>query len=279
MSAGTFYICPTPLGHLKDITLRTLETLQQVEYILAEDTRRTLKLLNHYEIRKPLKACHAHNEQQWVARVLSDLHAGHSLALVSDAGMPLFSDPGYLLLQAVQAENLPLTILPGPSAVTLALAYSGLAPVPFTFIGFLPRRAQERQRLLREYVVQVATLVCFEAPHRLQQTLADCQHLLEVSRKMAVCRELTKHFEEVIRGTAAELSAHFAAQPPQGEITLVIEGAPPQAEKQMTDTDLADMFEQLCTSGLSASTAIKQLAQQFQIPRNQLYAKFGRKIP
>jgi len=223
---GTLYLCPTPIGNLRDVTLRVLDVLRQVDLVLAEDTRRTRKLLQEYGIEVPLLSFHDANEERRLPRVLGLLEGGRSVALVADAGFPLMADPGYRLVREVIARDLPLTALPGPSAILPALALSGLPPYPYLFLGFLPRRSSERRRLLERVLALPWTVVAFEAPHRLVESLADAVAVVGPDRPAAVARELTKVFETVVRGTTGELLARFRAEPPRGELVLVIAGSP-----------------------------------------------------
>jgi len=270
---GTLHLCATPIGNLKDITLRCLETLQSADLILAEDTRQTRKLLNHYELKTPLKSFHAHNEQAREQEILERLAAGEQLALVSDAGLPLISDPGAGLVRAVQDAGFKVTCLPGPSAPTMALLLSGLAPLPFCFLGFFPRQAKQQQTLLKTYLQRPETLVFFESPHRLAQSLAVMAEVLG-NREAAVCRELTKFYEEVCRAPLAELQARYQAQAPKGEITLVVAGctqaaepvAPPEPEL------LLQARTRLEAQGLSRKQVLSALQAEFGLSRNALYA-------
>lgn len=221
--AGTLYVVATPIGNLEDVTLRALRILREVDTILAEDTRHSRVLLQHHAILKKPRALHAHNELEQRARVLDELAAGASVALISDAGTPLVSDPGVRLVSAALAAGHRVTPIPGPSAVLAALTISGIASEPFCFLGFLSRRAGPRRRLLESYRKRPETLVIFESPHRLPATLAALYEVLG-ERRACVARELTKLHEQTVRGTLSELMAQFR-EAPRGEITLVIEGA------------------------------------------------------
>lgn len=223
---GTLYLCPTPIGNLRDITLRVLDVLREVDLVLAEDTRRTATLLRAHGLATPLLSFYDANEERRLPRVLALLAGGRSVALVSDAGYPLLADPGYRLVRAAIGRGLPVTALPGPSAILPALVLSGLPPYPFVFLGFLPRRAGARRRLLRAACRLPWTLVAFETPHRLTAALADLVAVAGAERPAAVARELTKVHESVERGSAGDLLARFRAQPPRGELVLVVGGAP-----------------------------------------------------
>jgi 16S rRNA (cytidine1402-2'-O)-methyltransferase len=222
---GRLLVCATPIGNLDDVTLRVLRALAEADLVACEDTRRTQILLRRHDIRaKRLLAFHEHNERRRSPELLEQLRAGALVALVSDAGMPVISDPGFLLVRACRAEDITVEVLPGPSAVPTALVAAGLPASRWSFVGFLPRKRAPRERLLRDVV---DTLVAFESPHRLSATLDLLEHL-DPDRPAAVCRELTKLHEEVTRGTAAELARRFRANPPKGEIVLVV--APPTSK-------------------------------------------------
>jgi 16S rRNA (cytidine1402-2'-O)-methyltransferase len=229
-SVGTLYLVATPIGNIDDITLRALHTLEEVPLIACEDTRHTLKLLTHYRLRKPLISLHAYNEQRQI-RVLIERLRSHDIALVSDAGTPALSDPGIRLVAAAVAQGLPVVPIPGPAAPIAALVASGLPTNQFTFIGFLPRKRGELERLFDRWRAEPATLVFFESPHRIEKTLAIMDPILG-DRQLVVARELTKAHEEFLRGTPAELVTHFRAHPARGEITVVVAGS---QWKQKTD--------------------------------------------
>ncbi|MBE3590554.1 MAG: 16S rRNA (cytidine(1402)-2'-O)-methyltransferase [Firmicutes bacterium] len=212
----------TPIGHLGDITARALEALRQADAVYAEDTRHTLKLFRHYGIERPLFSCHEHNEAARAPEVVARVRAGETVALVSDAGTPAVSDPGRRIVAAVVEAGLPVTICPGPSAALAALAVSGFPPVPFAFLGFPPRKAAERQALLRAWRERGATLVLFESPLRLAGLFEDVAAVFGGDHPVVVARELTKVHEEILRGAAAELSARFRAAPARGECTVVV---------------------------------------------------------
>lgn len=222
--SGTLYVCPTPLGNLKDITLRVLETLREVDLIAAEDTRHTRKLLTHYGISRPVESYHGHNERAKAAKLVERLERGASVALVSDAGMPGISDPGHRLIVACLQAGLRVEVLPGPSAIVTALVASGLPTDHFTFLGFAPRKSGARRRLLEEIAESGETAVLYESPHRITALMEQLADVMP-DRPAALARELTKKFEEVRRGTAAELAASVKDAPPKGEMVVVISGA------------------------------------------------------
>lgn len=215
------YIVGSPIGNLGDISLRALEVLRQVNRIAAEDTRRIRILLNHYEIEKPLLSYHEFNEAKRAAEIVQYLEQGESIALVTDAGMPSISDPGFRLVNRCQQNQIPFTVIPGASAVTTALVGSGLPTDRFYYGGFLPNKSGQRERELRAALQRECSSIYFESPYRLLKTL-EALNSLEPGCPICVARELTKHFEEFRRGTVSEVREHFAAHSPKGEITLII---------------------------------------------------------
>jgi len=267
--AGLLYLVGTPIGNLEDITLRALRVLREVDLIAAEDTRVTRVLLRHYHIPTPLLSYHQHSPPRRVEQLLTMLRQGKQVALVSDAGMPGISDPGARLVRACADAAIPVAVVPGPTAVSAALALSGIPAGEFLFLGFLPTRARARQQALRRAADWPAALVCFEAPHRLRESLADLCHVLG-DRQAACGRELTKRFEEVLRGRLSELARHFSARQPRGELTIVISGAAPGA----APPDLSDALgeaRELIAAGLSPSRAAAHVARRRAVPRRALY--------
>lgn len=222
--SGTLYVVATPIGNLEDITQRALRVLREVEVIAAEDTRRTRILLGHYQIERPLTSLHEHNEAYKAPVLIRQLEQGARIALVSEAGTPTISDPGYRLIQLAIARGIPVVPIPGPSAVIAALTVSGLPTDRFVFEGFLPKKPGKRRRRLETLRDEERTIVFYESPRRLNKLLGE---MLEAwgERRVAVARELTKIFEEVVRGSLVEVQAHFAQHSPLGEVTIVVEGA------------------------------------------------------
>jgi 16S rRNA (cytidine1402-2'-O)-methyltransferase len=216
--SGRLVVCPTPIGNLEDVTLRVLAALREADVVACEDTRHTRTLLDRYGVSAPLVSYHEHNEERRAAELVERMRRGDVVALVSDAGMPLVSDPGYVLVRACVAAGLAVEVLPGPSAAIAALVASALPAESWRFAGFLPRKGGELRRLLEE---PGPTLVAFESPRRVPATLAALAEV-DPERRAAVCRELTKAHEEVVRGTAAELAARYAGAPPRGEVVLVL---------------------------------------------------------
>ena len=264
----------TPIGNLGDLSPRALEVLGAVDAVLCEDTRVTGQMLARYGASAPLLPLHDHNEAEMVPRILDRLRAGQRLALASDAGTPLVSDPGYRLVRAVIADGLPLTAIPGPNAAVMALTLSGLPPHPFLFLGFLPAKAGPRQAevaTLRavERAGLKAALIFYEAPHRLAEALAALAEGLGADRPAAVARELTKRFEEVRRGTLGELAAHYATAEALGEICIVVGPAPEEATGEADlDARLRDALK-----GASLRDAAALVAAATGLPRKQVYAR------
>ncbi len=264
---ATLYLVATPIGNLEDITLRALRILREVHLVACEDTRTTRKLLAHYDIHTPTLAYNEHNHRQRTPRILAVLETG-DVALVSEAGTPAISDPGEALVRAVIEAGHDVSPLPGPSALTAALAVSGLPMQRVTYTGFLPRRAKERRELLRSLSGRPDTLVAFETPQRLRDALEDALSVLG-DRRVAVCREMTKLHEEVCRGTLREALPHFEA--PRGEVTLVIEGAPAAEDGVVDEARVLDELRRLRDEGHSAKQAIAELALTRGIQRRTLY--------
>ena len=270
---GTLYIVATPIGNLEDITLRAMRVLGEVPLIAAEDTRSIRRLLTHYEIRRPrLLSYTERNRRMRTPRILAALEEG-DVALVSEAGMPAISDPGMHLVEAAIASGYRVAPVPGASALTAALAVAGLPTRRFHYQGFLPRRAGQRRRLLRELASRPETLILFEAPHRLRQSLTDLHEALG-DRQVAVCREMTKLYEEIFRGTLSEALDHFTE--PRGECTLVIEGAGDveAAATQEASFDVDAELRQLRAQGLRAREAVRTVAKRSGLPHREVYRRW-----
>jgi 16S rRNA (cytidine1402-2'-O)-methyltransferase len=267
---GTLYIVATPIGNLEDLTMRAVRVLKTVDWIAAEDTRHTGKLLQHVQSNVPQISYHEHNRTQRSPELLAKLQAGQAIALVSDAGMPGISDPGYELVRACAEANIPVVPIPGACAVVTALSASGLPSDRFVFEGFLPAKGQARRDRLQALVPETRTLVLYESPHRLQQTLVDLATTLGGDRPLTLARELTKLHEEFWRGTLQTAQAEFQGRSPQGEFTLVIAGASP-AHRVFTDEALLSELSALIKQGLSRSMASRQLAQQTELSRRHIY--------
>jgi len=265
---STLYLVATPIGNLEDISLRALRILGEVRLIAAEDTRRTRRLLSAYKIKTPLTSYHEHNKKSKLSYLLERLEQ-EDVALVSEAGMPGISDPGYELVLAAIEHGIPVVAIPGPSVLPTALAVSGLPTNQFLYLGFLPRGKGERKRLLEAISSEPRTIVAFESPHRLLDSLADvCDGLGD--RRIAVCRELTKIHEEVFRGTVSQAIAHFSQ--PRGEFTLVIAGySGLRAQKELTDYFIKEELRRLRSEGATAREAIAKLAIATRLPKRMLY--------
>ncbi|MGN1202690.1 MAG: 16S rRNA (cytidine(1402)-2'-O)-methyltransferase [Eubacterium sp.] len=240
--SGTFYIIGTPIGNMEDITLRQLETLKSVDFVCAEDTRVTVKLFNRYEIRKPLVSFHEHSSRAAADCIISRLLAGESCGIVTDAGMPCISDPGEVLVKLCAENNIDIKVVPGPSAVVSAVAVSGLPTSRFTFEGFLPVQKKQRTERLEKLRGETATMVFYEAPHKLRTTLDDLAEFFGSNRKISLCRELTKIHEEVLRFTLDEAKEYYSAHEPKGEFVLVLEGL---TETEKNDITLEEALEQV----------------------------------
>lgn len=267
---GTLYICATPIGNMEDITVRVIKTLRSVDLIAAEDTRQALKICNRYHIRSPLISYHEHNEKKRSKLLLEQLKSGKSIALVSNAGTPGLSDPGYRLIKACIEEGVAVEILPGPAAAIAALVVSGLATDKFVFEGFLPRRKGERGRALQRLVSESRTVILYESPHRILSLLQEMEELFE-GRKVALVRELTKKFEEVVRGTPTEILSHLKSKAPRGELVIVIEGS--REKREYSDEFIRARLESLMTEGLSKRDAIAKVAAETGVARRIIYEK------
>lgn len=266
---GKLYLCATPIGNLEDVTLRVLRILGEVDLIAAEDTRRTRKLLARYDIHRPLISFNQTNEKRMLPSLLAKLKQGAKIAVVSDAGMPGIADPGHSLVTACLDGGIDYELLPGASAALAAAVISGLPTHDLRFLGFLPRRQNERRWLLKSVIEQPSTLIFYESPRRLRATLTDIDDILE-SRRLAIIREMTKKFEEHRWGTAAELLASVGEQPLKGEIVLVLEGAKdmpaPPAEK--IKEEIIALYKQ----GFSKKEAAKLLAEKYRVSRRRVYS-------
>ncbi len=266
---GTLYLVATPIGHLEDITARALRTLREVRLIAAEDTRHTARLLAHFDIHTPLTSYFEHNKLSKLADILAALALG-DVALVSDAGTPAISDPGYELVRAALDSGHAVTPIPGASALLAALVASGLPTDSFLYAGFLPRKDSDRQRLLASLAREPRTLVFYEAPHRLRDSLAALEQLLG-DRPLAVARELTKLHEEIFRGKISAARAHFGAQEILGEITLVVGGAPAEAESAWDEASVRAEIQTLLATGLKKKDAAKLVAELSGWPVREIY--------
>jgi len=269
--AGTLYLVATPIGNLGDFSPRAVETLTAADFIAAEDTRVTVKLLNRFGIKKPMVSYYRHNADSRGAELLARLLAGESCALVTDAGMPAISDPGEELVALCAQNGVEVVAIPGPSAFVTALAVSGLPTGRFTFEGFLPMNKKNRRAHLDSLRAEQRTMVFHEAPHKLSATLYDLAETFGPDRRVSLCRELTKLHEEVRRTTLGQAAAHYAQNPPKGEFVLVVEGAPERAEETYTLEDGLALVERLKGEGLSTRDAVKRAAAELGLPKKALY--------
>ncbi len=270
MSYGTLYLCATPIGNLQDITLRVLETLKTVDLVACEDTRKTLQLLNHFEISKPVTSYYEHNKMTKGDVIIQQLKDGKNIALVSDAGMPGISDPGYDLVQQCLSEDIPFTVLPGAVAAITGLVLSGLPTDRFAFEGFIPRQKKERLQYFQNLAQEDRTMIFYESPHRLEDTLKTMMEVFP-DRSMAAARELTKKFEEIVRGTPSEVLAHFEAEGIRGEFVLLLHGADPAPPEERGIDWAVNRTAQLEAEGISQKDAIKQAAKEAGLSKRDVY--------
>lgn len=272
LQKGALYVVGTPIGNLGDFSPRGKETLEQADFIAAEDTRVTMKLLNRFGIKKPLVSYFEHNKLSHGEMILSRLRGGESCALVTDAGMPAVSDPGETLIAACAAEQIPVFVVPGPTAVISALAVSGLPTGRFTFEGFLSVNKRSRSEHLRSVEFETRTMVFYEAPHKLRKTLSDLEKLFGGERKLAVVRELTKIHEEVWRTDLRTAAAHYREHEPKGEYVLVVAGAqPPAPPAEHTLEEAAALAREKMAQGCSASDAAKEAAKETGLKKGDIY--------
>ena len=269
--AGMLYLVPTPIGNLSDISIRCRETLEQADFIAAEDTRVSLKLLNHLGIKKPLVSYFEHNKAQKGEMIVERILSGETCALVSDAGSPAISDPGEELVKQCAEAGITVCAIPGPCAVITALSISGQATGRFCFEGFLSTAKKSRRDHLESLVNETRTMVFYEAPHKLLNTLEDMAAVFGNDRPISLCRELTKLHEEVIRTTLGGAIELYNQQPPKGEFVLVVAGAAPAEEKTATAEDAVQRVKELMGSGMSRKDAVKQTAQELHLPKNVVY--------
>ena len=270
--SGTLYLVPTPIGNLGDISKRMADTLAQADFIAAEDTRVSVKLLNHLGLKKPMLSYYRHNTESGGQAVLDRLLAGESCALVTDAGMPAISDPGEELVAQCAALNIPVVPIPGPCAVVTALAASGQPTGRFTFEGFLAMNKKNRRAHLDSLRTEERTMIFYEAPHKLAATLEDLAATFGEDRPVSLCRELTKLHEEIRRTTLGEAARYYAEIPPKGEFVLVVRGAEPQPEEEAAPEDGLALVNRYRAEGLSLRDAVKRAAKELDLPRNQLYS-------
>ncbi|MBQ4549614.1 MAG: 16S rRNA (cytidine(1402)-2'-O)-methyltransferase [Oscillospiraceae bacterium] len=269
--AGMLYLVPTPIGNLGDISERCRRTLEEADFIAAEDTRVSLKLLNYLGIKKSLVSYYEHNKAFKGNVILDRILAGETCALVSDAGSPAISDPGEDLVRLCAEHGITVTAIPGPCAVITALSISGLPTGRFCFEGFLSTAKKSRKEHLASLEGETRTMIFYEAPHKLVSTLEDLSEAFGADRKISLCRELTKLHEEVVRTTLGEAIERYTANAPKGEFVLVVDGAAPAAKEVPTAEDAGEMVKRLMGEGLSRKDAIKQTAKALDLPKNVVY--------
>jgi 16S rRNA (cytidine1402-2'-O)-methyltransferase len=271
MSAGRLVLCGTPIGNLDDMSPRAVAALRDADVIACEDTRRTRKLLTHFGIpARELVVLNDQTERRKAPEVVAEIGRGRTVVLVSDAGMPGLSDPGYRLVRACLDAGLEVGVVPGPTAVVTALAVSGLAPGRFVFEGFLPRKAGDRRRRIESIAADTRTIVLFESPHRIEATLEDLRAVLG-DRRVSLARELTKLYEEVLRGTLTEVEAALKEKPPRGEITLVVEGAVHDHKVEPPPAELAARARALMDAGVERKEAMARVAEEAGVPRRKVF--------
>lgn len=278
-ATGILYLVATPIGNLEDMTVRGIRMMKEADYIAAEDTRNTKRLCNYFEIDTPLISYHEHNLEFGGEKLLGLLKDGKNIALVSDAGLPCISDPGADIVAKAVAENLSVVPIPGANAALSALIASGLSTLSFTFYGFLPRQKKERKAALEKIQYNKETMLFYEAPHRLKETLKDAQLVLGSTRKVALAREVTKKFEEFVRGTLDEVLAWAESEEIRGEFVLVIDGStvenPVEAEKWWTNLSITEHVNHLMESqDISSKEAIKLTAKERDVPKRDVYQEF-----
>lgn len=271
--SGIFYVIGTPIGNLDDITIRQLDTLKSVDFICAEDTRVTLKLLNHYEIKKQLVSFHEHSTKADAQRIIERLINGENCGIVTDAGMPCISDPGEVLVKLCAENNIEVKVVPGASAVVSAVAVSGLDTRRFMFEGFLPVNKKERSERLELLKDETGLIVFYEAPHKLKNTLSCLAEFFGMERKISLCRELTKIHEEVLRMTLAEAVNYYSINEPRGEFVLVMEGKT-KADEKITLESAVEQVKKLVEMGEKPTDACKAVAKESGFKKGELYSAF-----
>ena len=269
--SAMLYLVPTPIGNLGDISVRCRETLEAADFIAAEDTRVTLKLLNHLGIKKSLVSYYEHNKATQGSRIVERILAGETCALVSDAGSPAISDPGEDLVRQCAAAGIPVCAIPGPCAAITALSISAQATGRFCFEGFLSTAKKSRREHLDSLKKEQRTMIFYEAPHKLLTTLTDMAEVFGEDRPISLCRELTKLHEEVVRTTLGQAVTRYTQSPPKGEFVLIVAGAPAEKQALPSETDAAARVSQLIAQGVSRKDAVKQTAKELGLPKNVVY--------
>lgn len=277
--SGTLYLCATPIGNLEDMTFRVIRTLKEVDFIAAEDTRNSIKLLNHFEIRTPMTSYHEHNKYEKGRKIVERLLAGENVALITDAGTPGISDPGEELVKMCYEAGIKVTSLPGAAACVTALTLSGLPTRRFAFEAFLPNDKKERANVLKELARETRTIVLYEAPHRLLKTLELLKYHLGEVRAVSVCRELTKRHETVFRSTLGEAVSYYGEHEPKGECVLVIEGKSREQERReerarWEELSIEEHMEVYLSQGMDKKEAMKKVAKDRGVAKREIYQEF-----
>ena len=273
--AGMLYLCATPIGNLEDMTFRVIKTLKEADLIAAEDTRNSIKLLNHFEIKTPMTSYHEHNKYEKAEVLIAKMKEGSNIALITDAGTPAISDPGEVLVRRCIEEGIAVTSLPGACALITALTLSGLSSRRFVFEGFLPADRKEKEEVLNSLKEEARTIILYEAPHHLKKTLAELADCLG-ERKLVLCRELTKKHEEAKPTTITEAIAFYEENEPRGEYVLIVEGMDPQLKKQLAEKAFADIsveehMQRYLDEGMDKKEAMKRVAKERGIAKRDLY--------
>ncbi len=269
--SGMLYLVPTPIGNLSDISQRCRQTLEEADFIAAEDTRVSLRLLNHLDIKKPLVSYYEHNKETSGPKILARILEGETCALVSDAGSPAISDPGEDLVRLCAEAGVMVCAIPGPCAAITALSISALPTGRFCFEGFLSTNKKSRQAHLQSLFGEDRTMIFYEAPHKLRGTLKDLASAFGEERRISLCRELTKLHEEVLRMTLGEACTYYTEQEPRGEYVLILEGSPRQAEEALTEEAALTMVQERMDKGMSRKDAVKEVSKLTGFPKNSLY--------
>lgn len=273
---GTLYLVPTPIGNLEDMTVRAVQTLKEVDLIACEDTRVTQKLLNHFEVDTKKVSYHEHNIQEQTSQLIDDLLAGQNIAQVSDAGMPSISDPGVELVEAAVAQHIPVVPLPGPNAALTALIASGISPQPFTFYGFLSRKKSDLKEELEDLKDKTETLIFYESPYRLKKMLKELVDIFGDNRQVVLAREVTKRYEEFIRGTAKEVSNWANESDLRGEFVVIVDGNSAVEEEVYWEewTVLEHIEYKMTFEKMCSKQAIKEVAKERKVPKREIYAEY-----
>ena len=273
---GTLYLVPTPIGNLEDMTVRAVQTLKEVDLIACEDTRVTQKLLNHFEVDTKKVSYHEHNIQEQTSQLIDDLLAGQNIAQVSDAGMPSISDPGVELVEAAVSQHIPVVPLPGPNAALTALIASGISPQPFTFYGFLSRKKSDLKEELEGLKDKTETLIFYESPYRLKKMLKELVDIFGDNRQVVLAREVTKRYEEFIRGTAKEVSNWANESDLRGEFVVIVDGNSAVEEEVYWEewTVLEHIEYKMTFEKMSSKQAIKEVAKEREVPKREIYAEY-----